>query len=303
MTGSTTRWCWRRRDETAGPRGTDLGQRSRCDVCVPAPGQGIVAIEIRDDDRDVTRARRRRSTMPSPRSRLTAERALVAALGGGCQLPLGAIARARRGDRLDMHAVVASPDGSGRFAGRRAADRAEPRIGRSSAREAADELAARGAARNPVDATQEPRGRRMNEAMPCCLSSSAPVPEIRRSSASADSAVSRPRTSSSTTTGSTRGCCATRAPTPRSIDVGAAAPKPLEQEAICFLLAEKAREGKTVVRLKWGDPFVFDSGGKEALFLHEQGIPFEVVPGSRQRSAAPAYAGIPVTYPEAATTS
>jgi uroporphyrinogen III methyltransferase/synthase len=83
------------------------------------------------------------------------------------------------------------------------------------------------------------------------------------------------------------------------IDVGPAAPKPIEQDAICFLLAEKAREGKTVVRLKWGDPFVFDSGGKEALFLHEQGIPFEVVPGIPVSVGGPAYAGIPVTYPEA----
>jgi uroporphyrinogen III methyltransferase/synthase len=83
------------------------------------------------------------------------------------------------------------------------------------------------------------------------------------------------------------------------IDVGAAAPKPLEQEAICLLLVEKAREGKTVVRLKWGDPFVFDSGGKEALFLHEQGIPFEVVPGIPVSIGGPAYAGVPVTYPEA----
>lgn len=83
------------------------------------------------------------------------------------------------------------------------------------------------------------------------------------------------------------------------IDVGAAAPKPLDQEAISILLAEKAREGKTVVRLKWGDPFVFDSGGKEALFLHEQGVPFEVVPGIAAAIGGPAYAGIPVTYPEA----
>jgi uroporphyrinogen III methyltransferase/synthase len=81
------------------------------------------------------------------------------------------------------------------------------------------------------------------------------------------------------------------------IDVGAAAPQPLEQDAINLLLAEKAREGKVVVRLKWGDPFVFDSGGKEALFLHEQGIDFEVVPGVTAPVAAPAYAGVPVTYP------
>ena len=81
------------------------------------------------------------------------------------------------------------------------------------------------------------------------------------------------------------------------IDVGTAAPQPLEQEAICYLLAEKAREGKTVARLKWGDPFVFDSGGAEALFLHEQGVRFEVVPGIPAGIAVPGYAGIPITYP------
>jgi uroporphyrinogen III methyltransferase/synthase len=81
------------------------------------------------------------------------------------------------------------------------------------------------------------------------------------------------------------------------IDVGGASPAPLEQEAICYLLAEKAREGKTVARLKWGDPFVFDRGGAEALFLHEQGVRFEVVPGVPAGIAVPSYAGIPVTYP------
>lgn len=81
------------------------------------------------------------------------------------------------------------------------------------------------------------------------------------------------------------------------IDVGRAAPQPLEQEAISYLLAEKAREGKSVARLKWGDPFVFDRGGPEALFLHEQGLAFEVVPGIPAAVAVPAYAGIPITYP------
>jgi len=81
------------------------------------------------------------------------------------------------------------------------------------------------------------------------------------------------------------------------IDVGAAAPRAMDQDAISLLLVEKAREGKTVVRLKWGDAFVFDSGGKEALFLHEQQIPFEVVPGIPATIGVPAYAGIPITYP------
>ena len=86
-------------------------------------------------------------------------------------------------------------------------------------------------------------------------------------------------------------------PSTEFIDVGTAAPQPLTQEAISYLLAEKAREGKLVARLKWGDPFVFDRGGEEALFLHEQGIPFEVVPGVPAGIAVPAYAGVPVTYP------
>jgi uroporphyrinogen III methyltransferase/synthase len=81
------------------------------------------------------------------------------------------------------------------------------------------------------------------------------------------------------------------------IDVGPAAPEAMEQEAICYLLAEKAREGKIVARLKWGDPFVFDRGGEEALFLHLQGVPFEVVPGIPAAIGVPAYAGIPITYP------
>jgi uroporphyrinogen III methyltransferase/synthase len=86
-------------------------------------------------------------------------------------------------------------------------------------------------------------------------------------------------------------------PDAEKIDVGGPAPQEQEQEAICYLLAEKAREGKTVARLKWGDPFVFDRGGSEALFLHEQGVRFEVVPGVPAGIAVPSYAGVPTTYP------
>ena len=86
-------------------------------------------------------------------------------------------------------------------------------------------------------------------------------------------------------------------PDAEKIDVGPAAPEPLEQEAICYLISEKAREGKIVARLKWGDPFVFDRGGEEALFLHEHAVLFEVVPGIPAAIGVPAYAGIPITYP------
>jgi uroporphyrinogen III methyltransferase / synthase len=70
----------------------------------------------------------------------------------------------------------------------------------------------------------------------------------------------------------------------------------LEQEMINRLLIQKAREGKVVVRLKGGDPFVLGRGGEEAEALAEHGIPFEVVPGVSSAVAVPAYAGIPVTH-------
>src|SRR5262249_10246312 len=89
-------------------------------------------------------------------------------------------------------------------------------------------------------------------------------------------------------------------PRAEKIDVGTTAPQALEQEAICYLLAEKAREGKVVARLKWGDPFVFDRGGAEALFLHEQDVRFEVTPAIPARIGAPSYPGVPVTCPPGA---
>src|SRR6184192_2625273 len=70
----------------------------------------------------------------------------------------------------------------------------------------------------------------------------------------------------------------------------------LGQREINALLIEKAHEGKQVVRLKGGDPFVFGRGAEEAQAIAEAGIPFEVVPGITSSIAGPAYAGIPVTH-------
>src|SRR6184192_3544900 len=72
--------------------------------------------------------------------------------------------------------------------------------------------------------------------------------------------------------------------------------KTFSQDEINALLIEKTRLGKNVVRLKGGDPFVFGRGGEEAEALAAAGIDFEIVPGITSAIAAPAYAGIPVTY-------
>jgi len=118
----------------AGLRRLGFGQRISlalpADACITAPGQGIVAIEIRDGDARVGDAVARISDAAAAAA-LVAERALVEALGGGCQTPVGALALPADGGRLDLVAGVFALDGS--------------RVVRAQAQAGRDEAAALGA--------------------------------------------------------------------------------------------------------------------------------------------------------------
>ncbi|MCM8789754.1 MAG: uroporphyrinogen-III C-methyltransferase [Candidatus Omnitrophica bacterium] len=70
----------------------------------------------------------------------------------------------------------------------------------------------------------------------------------------------------------------------------------LTQDEINTCLVKLAKQGKTVVRLKGGDPFLFGRGAEEALFLAKHKIPFEIIPGVTSATAVPAYAGVPLTH-------
>jgi hydroxymethylbilane synthase len=110
------------------------------DQCIPAPGQAIVAIEARSDDEELRRVLATMNDAAAFTS-FEAERTLVTALGGGCQLPLGAIA-VHDGSELDLRAIVLSPDGKRVIRSRGRASVARPA---ELGKRVADDLAKEGA--------------------------------------------------------------------------------------------------------------------------------------------------------------
>jgi len=121
------------------------------EACVPAPGQGIVAIEIRSGD-DRVRDAVARINDAAANDALTAERALVEALGGGCQTPVGALAAVVNGGALELDAVVAALDGSRLVRGKARAARSDAaalgaRVGAQLIADGAGEILAEAASR------------------------------------------------------------------------------------------------------------------------------------------------------------
>jgi hydroxymethylbilane synthase len=120
-------------------RASEVTEAISADVILPAPGQGAIALECREDDRDVAAAAGALGHAPTERA-VTAERAFLAALGGGCNVPLGAYAESHDGTGLRLRALVAREDGSAVVKGEKVGSDAAA-LGRALA----DELIARGA--------------------------------------------------------------------------------------------------------------------------------------------------------------
>src|SRR5262245_2157513 len=129
----------------AGLRRLERGERISAllpvELCVPAPGQGIIAIEIREDDDRAAALVGAIDDAPAAVA-LKAERAVVDRLGGGCQMPIGAFAHATSHDALSITSLVVSLDGSRAV---RATVQGSVQAPEQLGRQAADELLAKGA--------------------------------------------------------------------------------------------------------------------------------------------------------------
>ena len=273
----------------------------------PAPGQGCLALEARRGEPGVAELGAQLTDRDALVA-LTAERALVAGLDASCHTPVGAFARLD-GDTLALEGFAGTPDGGTWI--------------RDGLEGPAPEPAALGAAVAETDAGRgRARGARRRRAHGCSLIGGEPwrgpvsVPPVdegivylvgagpgdpglmtRRSLeliATADAIVHDRLIPAGALAGAREAC-----------ELVYAGKRPgdaaMTQESINRKLVELARAGRSVVRLKGGDPFVFGRGGEEAEALRGAGVAFEVVPGVTAGVAAPAYAGIPVTHRDMAS--
>lgn len=243
-------------------------------VCLPAAGQAILAVESRAGHlEEVLNAIHDQKAAVS----LYAERAYLAAIGGSCNAPAAAYSWLE-GETLHMEALYA-PDGrhlkktSGSLETGYCTERAEE-LGRMLAKELCKGKVWL------VGAGPGDKGLVTKRCLDCIREADAVVYD----SLATDSLLNEAKRDAELIYAGKR-----------------ASSHHLKQEETNALLIRMANEGKKVVRLKGGDPFIFGRGGEEAQELAEAGIEYEIVPGVSSCYGAPAYAGIPVTHREHAS--
>lgn len=237
---------------------------------IPAPAQGILALEIRDGDERVSRMLDALSDEETMKF-MEAERGFLRQIGGDCHVPVGAVCRKNEDGSFRLDAMFGNETGT-----RQAYVSVCGRQPGALAHEAAVRI------------------RRQMAGMVSLVGGGPGDPELitvkgLQKIREADCII-YDRLSSPELLGEAKPGC-------EMIYVGKADHHhTMKQEDINRLLVKKSMEHEKTVRLKGGDVYVFGRGGEEGLFLKEQGVPFEVVPGISSALAGLAYAGIPITH-------
>lgn len=243
-------------------------------LCLPAAGQAILAVESRKGHlEELLKAIHDRQAAVS----LYAERAYLAAIGGSCNAPAAAYSWLE-GEILHME-VLFAPDGRHL---KKASGSKKTGLCTELAEELGRELAAELCKGKVWLAGAGPGDK--NLVTQRCLACIREADAVIYDSLATDTLLNEARKDAELIYAGKR-----------------ASAHHLKQEETNALLIRLAKEGKKVVRLKGGDPFIFGRGGEEAQELRAAGIEFEIVPGVSSCYAAPAYAGIPVTHREYAS--
>ncbi len=241
---------------------------------IPAPAQGILALEIREGDKEAARLLDALHDAQTAEE-MRAERGFLQNIGGDCHVPVGAVCTKTGQHSFKLCAMFGNESGS-----RQAYVSVRGTDPEALAREAAFQIRRRMAGMvslvgagpgDPGLITVKGIGK-IREA-DCIIYDRLAAPQLLNEA--------KP------------GC--------EKIYVGKADRRhTMKQEDINRLLVKKSMEYEHTVRLKGGDVYVFGRGGEEGLFLRENGVPFEIIPGVTSAIAGPAYAGIPITHRGAA---
>lgn len=263
----------------AGLNRLGLAERISCyldpDVVIPAPAQGILALEIRREDKNL---KEELDALHDPETEweATAERGFLAGIGGDCHLPVGAFCSPEEDGTHRLRCVFGNARGTKAAYASVTGD--DPRLlAEKAVREIREKLAGKvtlvGA--GPGDpGLITVKGLAALKEADCVIYDRLAAPGLLEA---------------------TREDC-------EKIYVGKENHHhTLRQEEINELLVRKAMEADRVVRLKGGDVYVFGRGGEEGLYLYERGISFDVIPGISSSMAGLAYAGIPITHRGIAT--
>lgn len=263
------------------------------DICLPAARQGAVAVEIRKQDKSLKSILKELEEKDTSLE-VWAEHAFLKAMNAGCHAPIAAQALINDGQMI-LTAAAAEIDGSNLLRRQKIIVNLNLNSVKKGAKELAEEMLAEGAAdiidRLNNNSKESAKAKRKGKVYltgagpgdPALLTLKA-VRILKESDVILYDRLANNRFLEYASNDAEK------------IYVGKkAADHHLSQAETEELMIEKAQAGNIVCRLKGGDPFIYGRGGEEALKLRDAGIDFEIIPGISSSTAAPLYAGIPLT--------